>query len=350
MLMQVKRTFFLLIAVVGLPLYSLSVQAKPSCSSKSTAMHQCAIKRCDPELSDRLYAAIESHDETQVEKTIQLGADPNTFCGEKGKYFTPLQLSVFGRNISVMSALLKAGADPNKANKYGGHPIESAISGNIDALKLLLAYGADPNTKDSSPEHWSLLGEVAACTHEENVCEKTMKILLEAGANPNAINASGDTPIFNAIAFYNFGIVNILMHFGAKLNFKDVSGKTPLLSAVESYWLAVISNNRRYKSEQIKIINFLLQNGANGNIKDPGSFDDYLDKTRTPYMNGYTLLGLAARHGWYQLAKLLLAHGANPLIPRSDGALPEKIANDHRHSQTATLIGRYLARGHYKRP
>ena len=56
---------------------------------------------------------------------------------------------------------------------------------------------------------------------------------------------------------------------------------------------------------------------------------------------GQTALTLAADAGELVLVKILLTHGADPSIPRSDGALPLDIARTEHHPAVAALLEQY---------
>jgi ankyrin repeat protein len=62
----------------------------------------------------------------------------------------------------------------------------------------------------------------------------TVKILLEAGADPNLIDEdSGITPLISAVRGQYLGIICLLLQAGAKTNDKDSNGKTALDVAKE---------------------------------------------------------------------------------------------------------------------
>lgn len=48
-----------------------------------------------------------------------------------------------------------------------------------------------------------------------------VKVLLEAGANPNAIGDMGETPLHIAVSQENFAIAKALMQAGAKTNIRS---------------------------------------------------------------------------------------------------------------------------------
>lgn len=71
---------------------------------------------------------------------------------------------------------------------------------------------------------------VCVCVGRKNIGEK----LIKAGADVNAKDFRGDTPLNIAMGFGSFGIdfADILIKNGADLNAKDGNGNTPLIAAI----------------------------------------------------------------------------------------------------------------------
>ena len=95
--------------------------------------------------------------------------------------------------VQDVQACLDAGADIEWHNKNGEtvlmHVVEFVGSGSrSEIVKLLLDAGADPNAQDHG-------GRSALHGAAMWGLDRTVKVLLDAGADPNVQNEDGDTPL-----------------------------------------------------------------------------------------------------------------------------------------------------------
>jgi len=132
-------------------------------------------------------------------------------------------------------------------------------------IKELLAEGADANAADvfgTALNRVTYTGDIEA-----------VKILLEAGANPNSLDSiNGTTPIFDA---WQPEIVKLLIKYGADVNFIKVTGiehitdyKTdePILSHGETPLIWQLACSDTEPNEEI--IKLLMNAGADQTICD----------------------------------------------------------------------------------
>jgi serine/threonine protein kinase len=125
--------------------------------------------------------------------------------------------------------------------------LEAAEYGDLIKVRIALKKGANPNAKDKyglTPLHWA-----ASLGHVEIV-----KLLLERGANPNTKDNKGRTPLHEAASLGHVEIVKLLLKRGANPNTKDNYGSTPLHEAAQK--------------GRVEIVRVLLEYGADPRIAD----------------------------------------------------------------------------------
>lgn len=187
---------------------------------KITTFGGLTINRPTENCSTMLYNAISYGKTMAAIALIKAGADP--------KDQSSITCAVSLRNVDVVSALLKANANPNGVTHYGGISM------------LHLAVG--PSSKD----------------------EGVVRLLLGAHANPNVREESGETPLHRAAAWCNPIITQDLIDAGADLNVYCQRHVYPLYEAV------------RYRAfrgdvydKQLRTISILLKAGARQFVHSP---------------------------------------------------------------------------------
>ena len=164
-------------------------------------------------------------------------------------YTTPLTFSARYGNIQIIKMLLEAGADPN----FGSHqrPLSEAVlhKRDNDVVKVLIEAGADINYIDQ----YSSLPTVLHIAVRDNRIE-LIKILLAAGANPNGNQhhrGSSYEILHDLIGRskkplkVKIEIAGLLINAGADVNAKNRSGMTPL-----------------HYAKSKALVKFLIENGA----------------------------------------------------------------------------------------
>lgn len=64
-------------------------------------------------------------------------------------------------------------------------------------------------------------------------------LLIQYGADVNAITIYSDTPLFYAVSKTNLPLVSLLLKCGAKIDLKNDEGKTPYDLAVQLHHLEI---------------------------------------------------------------------------------------------------------------
>jgi ankyrin repeat protein len=230
-------------------------------------------------------------------------------------------------NTELMNAAINGGADIHVVDGRGRTLLMVAATTNAATVQTLLSHKVEINSRDSA-------GNTALIEAAQFGCVECIRLLLNAGAEPNVQNNEGNTPLIlaldhsyprvEAVAALLRGraksdivnkegdnallvaasvgaadVVQLLLQTGAAVDTKDASGKTPLIRAV-------VARSGYYPAPDLgaDVIRKLLKARA-----DINAVDD----------EGTTALILAARKGYLDLVRLLLQAGAKTDVRTNDG-------------------------------
>ena len=95
---------------------------------------------------------------------------------------------------------------------------------------MLLRHNADPKTVSNDPPLEPLL---SLSLYQDDL--KLIKLLIKYGANVNALNAKGQSPLHHCIIKSRVKQAKTLLAAGADPDFQDTKGRTPLLHALDRW-------------------------------------------------------------------------------------------------------------------
>ena len=157
-----------------------------------------------------LYSAVRRNDLTRVVELLAAGANPNHLA--KGCGAVVVQ-SCTNASPEILRALLAAGACPNSfSNKHSGRPpLHIAAGRSILHARALLEAGADV--------HAIITGQWGGQTALFFACGGDMvRLLVEWGADVNAADTFGMTPLYAAAQDGRYETVLALLSCGADPN------------------------------------------------------------------------------------------------------------------------------------
>jgi uncharacterized protein len=182
----------------------------------------------DPKIAELAEAAKFGHNE-RVDALLAEGVRINA----KGKDGMPVLLyALSGETMDGFRRLLERGADPNLQSELGESAVSmAACRKDPECLKMVLAHGGNPNLRTHVPPtapgvtHLEAtpmpIFEAIRWRNPENV-----RILIKAGADLNARNGHGWTPLIQAAASNAYEAMYVLLEAGADFQAKESNGYT----------------------------------------------------------------------------------------------------------------------------
>ncbi|MDR2136793.1 MAG: ankyrin repeat domain-containing protein [Synergistaceae bacterium] len=168
---------------------------------------------------------------------------------------TPLMAGAHSpRALEVVKILLRAGADVNAKDKTGGTPLTYAMANTVIAnVDVVLRVGLDAIANADSKDKEKMMNKLVtqwADTPRHPRNSEVMKALIRAGANVDAKNDEGMTPLMAAAKYYgrNPEYMTVLLDAGADTEAKDKKGRKAIDYAEENEYLQNTDVLRRLES------------------------------------------------------------------------------------------------------
>jgi ankyrin repeat protein len=268
-------------------------------------------------------AAIEGHQ--RIVKTLLAWKASASSKDQSGR--TVLEQAILYRQKDVLENLLVVGIAASAGLRYA-----SSI-GEVRLLPLFEKYGANLDASDddgNTPLLLAIIGE-----HFE-----TVSSLLESGADPNLANTQGLSPLILAIRSHQPRLTSILLEQPLDLERQDPFGNTPLL-------IAVLNGNEQIIDQliiagaKLEHLNYMGQNALHlaaiqGQVNIVKKFIDAKLSPINPDQFGLTALHRAAENGHAGVVRIFLEAktvdpNTNVLDAHGDGGTPWILAAKRGH-------------------
>lgn len=286
--------------------------------------------------TDPLMLAVGGRELDKVKSLIAAGANPDGAIERVREFYTPLAMAIHNDDLNIVDVLLTAGASSNNPGVLAEALLASVSMWeelrrfNLNPHALPLIQLATSNRIDANEELAEQTGRWQPVSNLPALFQRA----IAAGAPVDEVDHQGNTALAAATRGNSVDVAQVLLKSNANPN-REVDGQSILMVAMSSY----------SSHHDPTMIIQLLEAGAAPNFRTNGDYiaaeSDGPPGACCPDA-GQTALTIAADSGDLTLVKILLTHGADASIPRSDGALAADIARSNHHLAAAKLIEEHM--------
>jgi ankyrin repeat protein len=313
-----------------------------------------------------LFLATMNGSATMIELLLNAGADPNEPVLSHGE--TPLMMAARTGKPDAVKVLLDHGALVNAVENLRGTTalMWASEQNHAEVVQLLADRGADISARSTAlrlikrgglgfarpgrdgriPLDDPIGGLTALLFAAREGAIESARVLLAKGADVNQVSIDGSSPLLVSVQNGHYEAARLLLDHGANPNLANGKGWTPLYLAVKNRNQETTAIPGPRTDGVLDFIKVLLDRGANPNLRIKEETEVHQGMTALWLKEqGATPLLRAALCGDLTLVRLLMVHGADPLIPTFDHTSPLMVAAGvgwadgmtHEYSERETL-------------
>jgi ankyrin repeat protein len=293
--------------------------------------------RAGGELS--FHGAIMTDDLNALRKHIRENRDMNAILDG----VLPICLAFQYRKLEAAKILLRKQCDVKKRQKWNVTPLHVAASSgaSLEILEKMLKLGAEIDAVNDA-------GETPLCEAAEGGHLEIVDWLLKHGTDVCQGRSHHATPVSCALRRDQTEIASRLIDLGAKATLWQAVKCSHLVKAREKLSTGADANNEHedycsdrplelaVMNDSTEMVELLLEFGADSNQQDR------IGHWRGEAYGGDTALHEAVRCASAKMVKLLLAHGADPDITDAHGLTPMEFAVRRNCSHLAKIMEAHL--------